>query len=50
MVELPLDGAVHTKQPSPVRWGVALKEMLRKRALVAGKAFTPLPSPCVTCR
>ncbi len=44
MVDLPLDGAVHTKQASPVCWGVALKEMLRKRALVAGKASRVLPS------
>ena len=44
MVELELDGHVHTKQACRVRWGIALREMLRKRALVAGEASSLLLS------
>lgn len=43
MVELDLDGVVHSGQACQVRWWVALREMLRKRALVAGEASSLLP-------
>ena len=42
MVELPLEGVTYPKLAGRVRWGVALREMLRKRALTAGKASTPI--------
>jgi len=43
LVDLPLDESHIPKQICRVRWHVALKEMLRKRALVAGRHFNPIP-------
>ena len=43
LVDLPLDETPNPRRICRVRWHVALKEMLRKRALVAGRPFNPIP-------
>ena len=62
MVDLPLEDAGSPRQIELLRWWITLREMLRKRALVAGKAVsllhlmlnclrlrTPVSSSCKGC-
>lgn len=62
MVDLPLEDAGSPRQIESLRWWIILREMLRKRALVAGKAVsllhlmlsclrlrTPTSSSCKGC-